>query len=57
MEKEISRKRTETDQNIERKSENEEFCGTRALRLRQIQLKNQISVSGEEIKISKVEIR
>jgi len=55
----MSRKRTETDQNIERKSENEEFCGTRALRLRQFQLKNQIkiSVSGEEIKISKVEIR
>lgn len=51
----MSRKRTETDQNIERKSENEEF--TRALRLRQFQLKNQISVSGEEIKISKVEIR
>jgi len=53
----MSRKRTETDQNIERKSENEEFCGTRALRLRQFQLKNQISVSGEEIKIFKVEIR
>jgi len=51
----MSRKRTETDQNIERKSENEEF--TRALRSRQFQLKNQISVSGEEIKISKVEIR
>jgi len=44
----MSRKRTETDQNIERKSENEESCATRALRLRQFQLKNQISVSGEE---------
>jgi hypothetical protein len=53
----MSRKRTETDQNIERKSENEEFGAKRALRLRQFQLKNQISVSGEEIKIFKVEIR